>query len=106
MDNRTRTEGAALSLLATSSLIIAIPGCSQEQPSEEVEQIATYAIASPPPSVSPSAPGVPVEMAIVDMAMAPPPARWAALPIPSDANPIKPEDRECSPCAPSCASAS
>ena len=36
MDNRTRVGGAALSLLATTSMIVAIAGCSQDQPNEEV----------------------------------------------------------------------
>ncbi|WP_247714060.1 vWA domain-containing protein [Qipengyuania xiamenensis] len=95
MDNRTRAGGAALSLLATSSLIIAVAGCSQDQSSEEVESIATYDIASPPPPVSPAPPGVAAEMATVDMAMAPPPpGQWARASVPGDAYPMPPEDRE------------
>ncbi|NNC53726.1 MAG: VWA domain-containing protein [Erythrobacter sp.] len=94
MDNRTRAGGAALSLLATSSLIIAIAGCSQDQSSEEVESIATYEIAAPPAPISPSQPHVAAEMASVDMAMAPPPAHWARAGVPDDAYPMPPEDRE------------
>lgn len=90
MDNRTRVGGAALSLLATTSMIVAIAGCSQDQPNEEVESVATYDItgSAPPPVVA-------AEMASVDMAMAPPPAyRVAPYPVPGDPYAIPQEDRE------------
>ena len=57
MDNRTRLCGGALSLLATTSLIAGLTGCSQEGGGEEVEGIVTYdvaevdSMAAPPPPV-------------------------------------------------------
>ncbi len=93
MDNRTRMGGGVLSLLATGSIIVSLVGCSQENGGEEVENVTTHDISYGAP-----VPEMASEAEMADMAMAPPPSRFASptsimMPPHPDLM-VAPEDRE------------
>ena len=91
MDHRTRFYGGALSLLATTSLIAGLTGCSQDG-GDQVEGIVTYDVADAAEMATLPPPALPET---VEMEMA---TRYAPVSVPVPGYPdqrnAKPENRE------------
>ena len=73
MDNRTRLNGGALSLLATGSMVFALVGCSKDEGGAEVERVASYDLAPPPHAPQIMHEAASADMVMTESVLAPPP---------------------------------